>query len=102
MSDIPISMLKEDNISILEASYNNAKVEEAINQMTPWKSATLDDLKASFLNYHWVTIKGDILKLVHKILLGLVSIANFNLTNIVLIPKENTQTILAHFCLVGL
>ncbi|XP_074306671.1 uncharacterized protein LOC141641928 [Silene latifolia] len=73
---------------LLRAEYREEEVIEALNQMHPLKAPGPDGMNGLFFQSFWHLIGKDVVGTVLAILRGELSPAEFNKTNIVLIPKK--------------
>ncbi|XP_074278126.1 uncharacterized protein LOC141601726 [Silene latifolia] len=83
--------VSEQMNSLLREEYREEEIVEAISQMHPLKSPGLDGMNGLFYQSYWHVIGPDVISSVLRILRGESSPAEFNKTNIVLIPKKNLR-----------
>lgn len=88
LANLSIRKFSQDDINALSADFTDSELFEAANQLGKWKSPGPDGLPIGF---HWKEVTGDVFKLLKGVISGATDITNINQTDIVLIPKGQTQ-----------
>lgn len=85
----PSNLYEENqNLSALEAPFTVIEIEVAVRQLARNKVSGPDGLPNEFVQYHWMTVKEELVDIVQRFYENEVDLREVNRANIIMVPKK--------------